>query len=891
MQIILTHEQADFDALASLLGAHLAFEGTVPVIPRKLNRNVRAFITLYGMELPFVDPRDLPVESIGKVILVDTQSMISVKGMHSDTQVQVIDHHPTREELPVDWDITADLTGATATIFTEAVREQDIHLSTIQATLLLLGIYEDTGSLTYTRTTARDLNAASFLLEKGASLEIAADFLNHPLSIQQQDLYDDLRSTASIHDIHGHTIILACGDAQKMDEELSTVAHKLRDLLDPEALFMLVTTRGGVQMITRSTNADIDVAQIAEKFGGGGHERAAAALIRDNDLDSVCQQLLEILPDFVRPAITVAEIMSRGPQLLAPDTPVRDAVLRMQRYGYEGYPVVSEDPEGRHQILGLLTRRAVDRAISHKLNLTAEGLMDAGQVQANPEDSVEDLQKLMTDSGWGQIPVMNPENDRVIGIVTRTDLLKTLTQQPAFPQPKNLANRLETTLPPARLLLLKSVAKTAYDQRAALYIVGGFVRDMLLDRPSLDFDLVVEGDAILLAHSLVDKFGGRVTSHSRFGTSKWHIDEEKTELFNKLEYEELGGTKPKKETVSEPPLDHEDLPESLDLISARTEFYTYPTALPTVERGSIKLDLHRRDFTINTLALRLDGYHYAELHDYWGGLNDLNSGLIRVLHSLSFVDDPTRMLRAVRFEQRFNFHIEDRTRELIDGAIRLLERVSGDRIRHELDHILTESQAYKMLARLDRLQLLRAIQRNLKWDEWLSQRIQSLVEISPEPEWGLELNNNKLRVNLGYILWLLRLTPPRTGRVIKRLKMPRKLANDIFSAQDIWRDINSLKKMQPSEVVIRLEGIEPLAIYANFLASEDEKAQDIFWKYVSEWRQIFPKTDGHILQQLGIPPGPIYRQILQTLRSAWLDGTIGSAEEEESLLENLLPKD
>jgi tRNA nucleotidyltransferase/poly(A) polymerase len=196
-----------------------------------------------------------------------------------------------------------------------------------------------------------------------------------------------------------------------------------------------------------------------------------------------------------------------------------------------------------------------------------------------------------------------------------------------------------------------------------------------------------------------------------------------------------------------------------------------------------------------------------------------------------------------------------------------------------------------MLARLDRLQLLRAIQRNLKWDEWLSQRIQSLVEISPEPEWGLEINNNKLQVNLGYILWLLRLTPPRTGRVIKRLKMPRKLANDIFSAQDIWRDINSLKKMQPSEVVIRLEGIEPLAIYANFLASEDEKAQDIFWKYVSEWRQIFPKTDGHILQQLGIPPGPIYRQILQTLRSAWLDGTIGSAEEEESLLEKLLPKD
>ena len=890
MHIILTHEQADFDALASLLGAHLTFEAAIPVIPRKLNRNVRAFITLYGMELPFVDPRDLLPEPINKITLVDTQSMISVKGMHADTQVQVIDHHPMRVELPDNWTITADETGATATIFTEVLREQGIHLSTIHATLLLLGIYEDTGSLTYTRTTARDLNGASFLLERGASLEIAADFLNHPLSIQQQDLYDTLRSTAISHEIHGHTIVLACGNAQKMDAELSSVAHKLRDLLDPEALFMLVTTRGGVQMISRSTNDDIDVAQIAEHFGGGGHERAAAALIRDRELTSVCQELLDILPNFVKPAITVTQIMSLGPQLLSPDTPVQEAAVRMQRYGYEGYPVVDEDAQGKHQILGLLTRRAVDRAISHKLNLTAESLMDAGQVKIDPDDSVEDLQRLMTDTGWGQIPVMNPETGQVIGIVTRTDLLNTLTRQSTFPQPKNLANRLEMTLPPIRLLLLKLVAKTAFDQRAALYIVGGFVRDMLLDRPSLDFDLVVEGDAIHLAHALANKYGGRVTSHSRFGTSKWHIGEYRKELLENLEFDNFAATNRGNDGVVHPAASQEDLPESLDLITARTEFYTYPTALPTVERGSIKLDLHRRDFTINTLALRLDGHHYAELHDYWGGLNDLNNGLVRVLHSLSFVDDPTRMLRAVRFEQRFNFLIEDRTIELINGAIPLLERVSGDRIRHELDHILSENRADKMLARLDQLQLLRAIQSNLKWDDWLSQRIQSLADISPETEWRLEVNNKKLRTQLGYIFWLLRLSPIHTRRIIKRLKMPRKLTNDIFSSQDFWRDIASLKNMKPSEVVIRLEGIEPLAIYANYLAVEDEQVRQIIWNYVSRWRQVVPQTDGHILQRLGIPPGPIYRQILQTLRNAWLDGTIGSFEEEETLLEKLLPK-
>jgi tRNA nucleotidyltransferase (CCA-adding enzyme) len=521
MHIILTHEQSDFDALASLLGAHLVDEATIPVIPRKLNRNVRAFITLYGMELPFVDPRDIPIGTIDTVTLVDTQSMISIKGMQDDAQIHVIDHHPSREGLPDSWNITTEETGATATIFTEILRERDYHLSTIEATLLLLGIYEDTGSLTYTRTTARDLNAASFLLERGASLEIAADFLNHPLSVKQQELYDRLRSTAISHQIHGHTVILACGDAQEMDEELSTVAHKLRDLLDPEALFMLVTTRGGVQMIARSTSEDIDVAQIADQFGGGGHERAAAALIRDRDLDSVCQELLDSLPSYVRPAVTVAQIMSSGPQLLPPDTPVHEAATRMQRFGYEGYPVVELLPQDRHNILGLLTRRAVDRALSHKLNLTAADLMNAGQVWVHPEDSIEHLQGIMTDTGWGQVPVINPETNQIIGIVTRTDLLKTLTRQPEFSRPQNLANRLEIALPPARLTLLKAVAQVAYNERAALYIVGGFVRDLLLDRPSLDLDLVVEGDAIQLAKALAKEYGGRVTSHSRFGTSKW----------------------------------------------------------------------------------------------------------------------------------------------------------------------------------------------------------------------------------------------------------------------------------------------------------------------------------------------------------------------------------
>jgi tRNA nucleotidyltransferase (CCA-adding enzyme) len=807
--------------------------------------------------------------------------MISIKGMGPDTKVQVIDHHPVRVETPKKWDVTTEETGATSTIFAEALRERDSHLSTIEATLLLLGIYEDTGSLTYTRTTARDLNAASFLLERGASLEIAADFLNHPLSIQQQALYDRLRSEAKTHDINGHIIVLACGDAQDIDEELSPVAHKLRDLLDPEALFMLVTTRGGVQLIARSTNEDIDVSQIADHFGGGGHERAAAGLIRDRDLESACQELIEILPRYVQPAVTVDQIMSPEPQLLTPETSVEEAALRMQRFGYEGYPVVEQDTEGTDRILGLLTRRAVDRAVSHKLNLTAASVMNAGQVSVNPDDSIEYLQHLMADTGWGQVPVVNPDSGQVVGIVTRTDLLKTLNSQPKFPRRLNLATRLESALPPTRLMLLKAVASIAHNQRAALYIVGGFVRDILLDRPSLDFDLVVEGDAIQLASSLAEKYGGRVTSHTRFGTSKWHIADIRLQLLEKISADSDSAQQ------NLPP-QPDELPEYLDLITARTEFYTHPTALPTVERGSIKLDLHRRDFTINTLALRLDGHHYAELHDHWGGLNDLNLGLVRVLHSLSFVDDPTRMLRAIRFEQRFSFKIVDRTLELIEEAIPLLERVSGDRIRHELNRILEENQASSMLSRLDQLNLLTAIQPDLTWDDWISNRIQSLVEVNPEPDWGLELSGSQLKVSLGYHLWLIHLPKLRLRKVINRLKMPSTLADELISANSLWQDIHTLTNLKPSEVVIRLDDVLPMAIYANYIATREEQQRKVLWEYVSNWRQVTPYADGHILQQRGLPPGPIYREILRTLRNAWLDGKIVSVEQEESLLEELL---
>jgi len=283
MRIILTHEQTDFDGIASLLGAHKLDETALAVLPRRMNRNVRAFITIYGSDLPFIDPRDIGTQPIDFAYLVDTQSLSTVKGMQDKTKIHVVDHHSPRKDLPPEWVVNITKTGATATIFVEEICERGIHLNVVEATLLLLGIYEDTGSLTYSRTTPRDVRAAADLLDQGANLSIVNDYINHPLSTQQQIIYDQLRKTSINHSVHGYNILIAPGDARGMDEELSTIAHKLRDLVDPDAIFLLIHTRGGVQLIARSTSDDINVAKIANHFGGGGHQRAAAALIKSED--------------------------------------------------------------------------------------------------------------------------------------------------------------------------------------------------------------------------------------------------------------------------------------------------------------------------------------------------------------------------------------------------------------------------------------------------------------------------------------------------------------------------------------------------------------------------------------------------------------------------------
>ena len=877
MDVVLTHEQADFDALASLLCAHLLNDKALSILPNRLNRNVRNFLNLYGGDFPFIEARDIGPGSIRQVTLVDTQSLVTLKGINAKTAVNVVDHHDLRTDLPAYWQSRFEKVGATTTILIDLLREHALPVSMIEATLLLLGIYEDTGSLTYASTTVRDVNAAAYLLEKGASLKIAADFLNPALSENQKKLADLLLENAQTHNIHGKTILLSCANAAGFSEEISSIAHKLRDLLDPDALFLFVRTVEGVRMVARSTSDQVDVARIAQHFGGGGHERAAAALIQvmdrsgDEVLNVFCREVLEELERSIEPPLTINKIMSRKPHLISPSTSLNEAYHLMQRYGYEGYPVVEN---GR--VVGLLTRRAVDRALNHKLNLNAGSLMEAGEHFLKNTDTIDKLQQLMVATGWGQVPVVDAENGKIIGIVTRTDLLKTLPgHNGIIPGQGNYAATLEKALPPSRLALLKLVASNSEQAQHAIYIVGGFVRDLLLERPSFDFDFVVEGDALQVAQTLTQQYGGRVISHKRFSTAKWQIKNIRLSLLERM------GIKDGKPTA---------LPESLDFISARTEFYDHPTALPTVERSSIKLDLHRRDFTINTLALRLDGHHYGELYDYWGGMQDLERKQVRVLHSLSFVDDPTRLLRAVRFEQRFHFQIEKRTLQLMDEALELLHQLSGERIHHEFDLIFNDPDPVSIMQRLEELGLLHHIHPGLRWQAQNATFFSQVINYAQFSDWNLPdlIGNTTTRHALIYLTWLASLDGNAGQEVANRMRLPRQLQNTLAQLIKARHQMDKLSVLSPSQLTMELEKLPLYGVFALYTLTENPALKTSISLYATKWRFIFPGVDGNTLLARGIPPGPRYASILAGIRDAWLDGRISNADEEAKLLEYLL---
>ncbi|MBI4401688.1 MAG: CBS domain-containing protein [Nitrospirae bacterium] len=878
MDLIATHLNADFDGLASMVAARKLYPGAVLVLPGGAQEAVRSFMAMHDLGIARL--KEIDLAQVTRLILVDTQDPDRIGPLKDlcgkpNVSVHVYDHHPDTHHLADTVPFQAGLrvvepVGATTTVMIERLEEQRLPLTPFEATVLALGLYEETGSLAYASTTPRDLDAAAAVLRAGADLNVVSDTLRHHLDPDQIALLNDLLRSSETYYLDGRKVLLSTSPYDRYRGDLAEVVHKLAELEGYDAVVVAVAMEDKIEIIGRSRRPEIDVGRLLQEFGGGGHAVAAAASVKGQTLIEVKERLVQLLTGRYRPTLLARDVMTKPVIVIGEDATVADAEGRMTKYGINVLPVL--DSKGRYW--GLITREIVQKALFHGFAATAvQNFVQTDQYTATPETPFLEIEGRMIELNQRFVPIL--VDARVIGVITRTDLLRTLhddvllaararvkgQEEAALSHPadrRNIRGMMKERLPGPVFSVLEQAGELADEVGVSAYVVGGFVRDLLLGRENLDLDLVIEGDGIAFARTLGRRKGARVKVHERFGTALVVLPD---------------GFK-------------------LDVATARTEYYEYPTALPTVERSSIKKDLYRRDFTINTLAVRLNTRQFGELLDFYGGRRDLKEKTIRVLHSLSFVEDPTRVFRAIRFERRFGFRLGRETLALIKGAAKmdLFHRLSGHRLLEELMLLFSEEEPRKAVARLGELDLLRFIHPTLKW----SPRLEALLKaVEGALDWyRLLYLDRKMDPWVLYFMALMEVLPGKAvGETLKRLTVPERYATKIrighVSSNGILRRLMKRPPPCPAETYRVLSGLSDETLLFLMAKTKSDSVKRQISAFLTTYQHVKPMLTGSDLKALGLKPGPLYKTILGRLLDARLNGVVKTESDERKLVKEL----
>ncbi len=888
--LVTCHSNADFDALAAMLAAarlsapcDLLFPGTQEKNLDALYAELKEGQDRRSNGCAFVDAQTADWARYRRLVVVDTRQRSRLQHVwplldNPQVETEVWDHHPdTADDIPAHT-VHVAVSGSATSMLVERIRERGLDLSPEEATLLGLGIYSDTGSFSYSSTRSSDFEAAAWLLGQGMDINAINERASFEMTKAHVQALNSLLESAETFACNGAQVVLAEATLEHYLGDFAYLAHRLMEMEKFEILFAIGRMDDRIQVVARSRSNAVNVGAICSAFGGGGHVYAASASVRDKSLAQVRDEILRQLrlqePDEKR----ARDYMSSPAIGLEEGHSIAEADELMLHFGLKGVPIFAK---GTRRCLGVLDVQVTQKALAHGLgSALVDDYMLRRAKSLPPTADLRDITTVIVGSRQRLVPIV--EDDAVVGVVTRTDLINIFAREPGrmepqerSPRSRSVSKALQERMPDGILELLTAAASLGRELGMHVYAVGGFVRDLLLKTPNYDIDLVVEnanpegsGNAITYAQALAARLGGRVREHQKFLTC----------------------------TVVYPGSEGKE--ERVDVATARLEYYEQPGALPTVEHSSIRMDLYRRDFTINALAIRLDVSPMGQIVDFFGGQRDIKDKLIRVLHTLSFVEDPTRCLRAVRFEQRYGFRIGPGTEKLIKNAValKLPGKLSPSRIFNEFEHICAEETASQALMRLSDLGLLQAIHPLLAAPP---EKEYSLSRVAKVVAWyRLLYFEEPMRPWMLYFLALAgQASYAETLECFMKLGIPLSFKEELIGGREKMRyarqQLRRLMKQGEGQFKVSelCRALHPLplecTLYLMAEAKEPETRRAIS-RYITSWRIAKPDLDGHDLERAGLAPGPAYGVILRRLLQAKLDGEAPDPAAQEALAAELV---
>ena len=865
MQLITSHLNTDFDSLASMIAIQKLYPEAVICPPGSFSRKVRDFMAKQGR--PFAarltKPKKIPLDQVTLMVAVDTRTRARIGPFaalagRQDVRVHVYDHHPaTPDDIPAEKFVYEPI-GAATTMILERLLLERKEITPEEATLFAIGIYDDTGAFTYETTTERDIAAVSYLRELGADLSGVLAQVETDMSSDDKRLLDTLAENAKETYINGAKVYLTWAETENYVSGLSVFVNRLKEYCDSHVTIAVVSNGGKkTNIIARSVEGILNVKDFLTPYGGSGHYQAGSANIELRDPQEVLAEIESRLAGAITPMMKVSDIMTSPVIAVGTEAKVDEAYRTMLRFGVKSLPVISEAGE----VAGMMTRKDLDKAHLHGLDrANISDFMTQGVITLSAEASIDEAHRMMATYGFEKMPVLDG-NGKLAGTLSRANLLKALyhsgqyagedtkRDSDGFLWVENVAHLMEESFSLKTLSLLRRVGAKAHELGMRAYLVGGTVRDILMGAKNTDIDISVEGDAEKLVMSW-DEPGCKATLHGRYKTG----------------------------TITFPD------GEKVDVATARREFYEYAAATPTVQNSSLRQDLGRRDFTVNAMSISLSEDDWGTLTDNYGGRADLKDRLLKILHNLSFVEDPSRVLRGIRLEQRLYMRFEDNTMRLLKSAVKggLLELLSTTRIRAELESDAKEEGFSKIVKRMQELGVWEALFPGVKVTDDTVRRLRVMSHyMSQMKRHGVDFRGMEWIVKMAVVLSDSK--PEVRFSAMDRMSLNpnerEQLTRSFLQWPNVEKFCSSRKNAPNSEAYMFLKDFTPVPLLYWITCLKSPASRRLIVEHIELWMGYKGELTGKDLQAMGLK-GKAIGDALAGIKLAIIDGEIASREDE-----------